>query len=377
MAPSLPLQPDRPGQALVRAAAAQAGGRAKHEGAGCGAGENIPGPIPLLPPPAKQEAGYGEPASSQRSPRSTGGAEWASLRLRQDRLLKAGQKYDIVESAHPLKCAKERGRMPNLATAGELDELRIQLLGTFCVWVGSRAITSEQWRLRKAKGLVKLLALAPAHCLHREQAMDLLWPDSEPDSAANSLHQALHAARRTLDPADANSRRYLSLQNEILCLCPESPLWVDVEAFESAANEARRSRDVAVYRAAVDLYRGDLLPEDRYEEWAVHRRESLRQTYIDLLFELAKLAELHEDHALALGTLEQVLKKDPAHEEAHAGLMRLYALTGRRQQALRQYLALQETLQHELGVEPDPQSLRLYQDILARSEEHTSELQSR
>ena len=51
-------------------------------------------------------------------------------------------------------------------------------------------------------------------------------------------------------------------------LCPEGQLWVDVEAFEEAAETARRSRDPAAYRAAIELYAGELLPEDRYEEWA-------------------------------------------------------------------------------------------------------------
>jgi DNA-binding SARP family transcriptional activator len=54
------------------------------------------------------------------------------------------------------------------------------------------------WRLRKARTLVKLLALAPAHRLHREQLIAALWPDREPEAAANNLHQVLHVARRQL-----------------------------------------------------------------------------------------------------------------------------------------------------------------------------------
>jgi DNA-binding SARP family transcriptional activator len=76
--------------------------------------------------------------------------------------------------------------------------VRVWLLGRFEVSIGSRVIRENEWRLRKAASLVKLLALAPGHRLHRELVMDLLWPDLSPKAAANNLHQALHVARRTL-----------------------------------------------------------------------------------------------------------------------------------------------------------------------------------
>ena|SRR5215207_5937290 len=57
------------------------------------------------------------------------------------------------------------------------EAVRVRLLGGFKVSVGSRSIEGGAWRLRKAASLVKLLALAGGHSLHREQTMDLLWPD--------------------------------------------------------------------------------------------------------------------------------------------------------------------------------------------------------
>jgi len=72
--------------------------------------------------------------------------------------------------------------------------------------------------------------------MHREQAMDLLWPDSGRRAASNSLRKTLHAARRSLDP-DAGLR-YLASEHGSLVLCPRSELWVDVDAFEEAAATA-------------------------------------------------------------------------------------------------------------------------------------------
>jgi predicted ATPase/DNA-binding SARP family transcriptional activator len=243
--------------------------------------------------------------------------------------------------------------------------LRIELLGAFRVRVGDEVMPAEMWRRRKVRSLVKLLALAHGYRLHREQVMELLWPDADPRAALNSLHQILYLARRILEPPSSAPARYLLLQDEIVTLGPPELVWVDVAAFERAAAQARQQQDPAVYRVALDLYAGELLPEDRYEEWASARREALHQEEMALLRDLARLAEARADYALAIDTLHKALAADPADEELHRELMRLYALSGARQQALRQYQTLREALRRELDLEPAPESQRLYEAILA------------
>jgi DNA-binding SARP family transcriptional activator len=135
--------------------------------------------------------------------------------------------------------AEHGRRAPPTAQGGRGPEtLRIWLLGGFKVSVGSRIIGEEEWHLRKSQSLLKVLALSPGHRLHREQAMELLWPNLHKEAALNNLHYALHVARRTLEPAALASSnaasRYLQLRSEQLTLCPDSPLWVDLEAFEEA-----------------------------------------------------------------------------------------------------------------------------------------------
>jgi DNA-binding SARP family transcriptional activator len=212
------------------------------------------------------------------------------------------------------------------------EAVRIWLLGGFGVSIGSIPIEKSAWRLRKAAALVKLLSLAPGHRMHREQVMDLLWPDLGKKAASNNLRQTLHAARGILD--STAGYRYLASEDESLVLCPGDSPWVDIEVFEEAALTARRSRDPAAYRAAIDLYAGDLLPEDRYEEWAEGRREELRQLYLALLIELAGLYEERDEHRLAIEALRKATAREPTFEEAHLGLIRLHARSGRPERAL-------------------------------------------
>ena len=262
-----------------------------------------------------------------------------------------------------------RGASRTLQAKGELvtdyrTGLRVSLLGRFEVAVGSRLIREDGWRLRKAASLVKLLALAPDHSLHKEQVMELLWPNLGARAAANNLHQSLHIARKTLEPG-ATSYAYLSMRGQHLALCPRDSAWVDVKAFEQAAQEAWSSRQPAAHRAAIDLYSGDLLPRDRYEEWAERRREELLGTFLSLLLGMAALLEEREAFDPASAALREVVAREPAHEEAHSSLMRVYARAGQRHRALRQYDHLRDTLSRELGTEPQAQSRHVYEEILA------------
>jgi DNA-binding SARP family transcriptional activator len=131
----------------------------------------------------------------------------------------------------------------------------VWLLGRFRVSVGSGTIQDDAWRRRKAAALIKLLALALDPRLHREQAMETLWPNLGRKAASNNLRQAIHATRNALHPVTGS--RYLESENESHVLCPEDNLWADAAIFEEVAATARRSRNPAAYRVALALYAGD------------------------------------------------------------------------------------------------------------------------
>src|SRR5215217_8425372 len=267
-------------------------------------------------------------------------------------------------AANPQRIAHDKPSPPT-SSGGVSEAVRVRMLGGFSVSVGAKIIEEGEWRLRKAAGLVKLLALEPGHRMHREQLMEVLWPDLDEKAQANNLRYALHHARRTLALASDPDRasRLLALRGELIELGAEGSLAVDVEAFEEAARTARGSRDVGAYRVALALYAGDLLLQDPYEAWAEERREGLRRTRLSLLLELAALYEGRGEYEAAAEALQRALASEQAHEGAHAQLMRVYALSGRRGEALEQYERLREALKREEATEPSSESRRLYEDI--------------
>jgi predicted ATPase/DNA-binding SARP family transcriptional activator len=239
--------------------------------------------------------------------------------------------------------------------------VRIRLLGGFEVTVAGRPVAADAWRLRKAKTLVKLLALAHGHRLHREALMAVLWPDRDGVSAANNLHQALYVARRVLAGA---SSALCCLRDDVVLLSEGVMPWLDTEAFDAACRRARQTRDPQDYRAAAELYRGDLLPEDRFEDWAEGPREALRERHLGLLVEYAEVLSGRGEHAQVVDIVGAVTAADPFHEGAYRTLMRALAASGRRYEALAAFDRLREALAEEYAADPEPATRRLYRELL-------------
>src|SRR5215218_3512151 len=238
-------------------------------------------------------------------------------------------------------------------------QLVVRLLGSFRVAVGDRPLPDSAWRRKRAADIVKLLALEPTHRLHREQIVEALWPDLDPDAAANNLRVALHRARQRLEEAGGPPGAFLSRDGDSLVLASPDAANVDVDAFEQAVAAAWRSTDPAASELAVDLYGGELLPENRYEEWCESRRAALRAAYLTLLARTSQLYEQRGELGRAIATLERATTAEPLAEELHVELVRLLALTGQRRRAMEQVVRLVRALKRELGAEPQPATREL------------------
>jgi predicted ATPase/DNA-binding SARP family transcriptional activator len=254
------------------------------------------------------------------------------------------------------------------AGAGDdgVGRLRVRLLDGFAVAVDGRAIPEAAWPSRKARQLLKLLALAPGHRVHRDQALEALWPDLTAAGATRALYQTLHLLRRALEPGAPRraASRYVRLDRDGVALIAPGGVETDLAAFGRAAADALGTGALADLRAAL-AFGSEVLPDDRYEEWTLGPRRALREQRLALLAALAAAHERAGQAAAAAAALGAVLELEPAHEPAHAGLMRLYAAAGRRDEALRQYARLQRALREELGAAPDAATQRLHAALLA------------
>ncbi len=239
--------------------------------------------------------------------------------------------------ATPFVAAKEAG--------GQM-RVEIQVLGGFSVSVDGIGVPPALWRRDRAAALVKLLAVTPQHRMHREQVIDLFWPDADLDVAGAALRKAVHFARKAL-----GHNELVATSGDSIALAPGADLAIDAEIFEAAALAAIRSSSPEACSAAADLYRGMLLPDDLYVDWLDAPRAAVKQRHLELL----RAGQLWQ----------RLIAADPSDEPAQCALMQAALDAGNRAEAIRLFNQLRQSLHMELGLGPSAEAVALYEQALA------------
>ena len=178
--------------------------------------------------------------------------------------------------------------------------LRIYLLGPFRVEHNGQSIPPQEWARPKDRSLLKLLALERGHLVPQDRLLDLLWPDLTPAAAANNLHVAVSRLRKVLDPllpSTTSTSQVIRREEAGYTLPADTPVWTDLEEFRRRLGQGREWRRrgawapaVSAYRAAEELYRGDLFEEDPYRYNVSALLEHLREPSSLIIESIKKLS---------------------------------------------------------------------------------------
>lgn len=251
--------------------------------------------------------------------------------------------------------------------------LRIHTLGQFQLERQSnqewQTVTDAAWQHQRVRALLACLLSSPGRKLGREQVMDALWPDADIETASSRLDRTVYTLRQLLEPALSRpaSSRLLRMEREGLLLAEQSQIWIDADAFEALLNQAHviedpGGREKLLEEASV-LYSGDFLPEERYADWIIARRESLQRNWMGLLLELADLRIARLALSTAIDPLDRLLATDPANEAAVQRLIISLAQLDRRGEALRAYHRFATVLQRDYNIAPLPETRSLYEAV--------------
>ena len=254
--------------------------------------------------------------------------------------------------------------------------LKVNLLGRFTVWRGSKVLSPKELGRRKCQNLLKLLLTERRRVFTQDQLIEALFPNLDPDKAAKNLRARISELRRLLEPGlkrGSNSQFVLRIGQGGYCFSEAAPCWVDVEAFQEQiekTKEAERTGGwtdaIELCQQAVDLYRDGFLPEDLYEEWTLIPRERLRAAFLDALNHLADCHGRLRQYDRAIDCCQHILAADTCNENAYRKKMLYHYHAGEHGKALQTYGTCAQVLKQHLAVEPMPETRELYEQILSR-----------
>jgi LuxR family maltose regulon positive regulatory protein len=248
--------------------------------------------------------------------------------------------------------------------------LRARFFGHFELLCDGEAVTLG--RNGKALAILKYLLAHRESPVSQDLLMGWLWPESNLKKARWSLNSAIHVLRKRLSrcPSSA-SVKYILLEEGYYRLCPAVQVGTDVDDFDAHYGRGRRLEKAqqmpeaaAEYKKAIELYRGDYLIEDLYEDWTMVERERLANAYVDMLGRLAVHYMESGQPQEAIRACYDLLEKDRCHEDSYRVLMRCYVSLGLRGRALRHYRLCEEILLQEYGTAPSSETQSLYRSLV-------------
>lgn len=228
--------------------------------------------------------------------------------------------------------------------------------------------------LAQPKRIALLLHLAIHGGLHRrDHLLGLFWADSDEARARAALSQALHYLRRSL-----GSGVIVSRGKDEVGVDP-TRLWCDVVDFDQAVE----SGDPEGLRAALRLYRGDLLPgfhlsdAAEFERWLERERQRLRRRAAEAGWSLAGRAASEGRLAEALIDGRQALELSDYSEERLRWMIDLLDRAGDPAAALALYGEVAERLAEEYELEPTARTREMISALRARAASDESQTRDR
>ena len=257
-------------------------------------------------------------------------------------------------------------------------KLEIRLLGPFEVLRDGELVPDDDWGRRKTKTLLKILLTDPGHVFTNDQLIEALFEGRNPEKALTNIHGRVSQLRRALEPElqSGTKSAFVVRREGGYCFALNENTWLDTTAFEALAAAAQRSVEqerwkegVAAFKKAIAIYRGELLEEERYADWVLAAREQYASKHLDCLMQLAECHARLGSYRQAIASCREALRMQPHCEPVYRQAMRYHCLAGEYSQALEIYARCVRVLDEYLGVEPDPQTLELYDRIKNRDPE--------
>jgi DNA-binding SARP family transcriptional activator len=237
-------------------------------------------------------------------------------------------------------------------------ELTIKALGRIRV-DSSEGPLGGTWLQQRPGQILKYLICERDRVVQADEIAEALWPSSG-RQALSSVRHFIHGLRDKLEPARAPrkpSTFVVTVRGGYAI--NRRHVRIDADLFSEAVRDGlaavgRGNPEAAceLLELGMSLYRGDLLEDEPYAEWAMPERDRLRAMATDSLRALTQIALERSDHGTAARHLDRLAEFEPFDSDIHRELLRVLLVAGRRSEALRRYSTFRARLNKEFGASP-------------------------
>jgi LuxR family maltose regulon positive regulatory protein len=255
-------------------------------------------------------------------------------------------------------------------TTSPVVDLTIKTLGHVEIFRDvTKPFAPDAWTTRRARDIFCYIATSKHRRVDKEVLIEAFWGDEDFEAVEKNFHPTISHIRKALNSRQSFKQNFLVFRDGAYQLNPELSYSIDTEEFETAiaeAENAKREKDARAFRTHLEtahaLYRGEFM-SGVYEDWAEERRPYYVEQFSRVLSALAKLSFSEKSWSNALKFANEILHEDPYREDMHRLVMKVFSAQSKPAAVKEQYETLQNLLKKELGVEPAPETKRVFQEL--------------
>jgi DNA-binding SARP family transcriptional activator len=248
--------------------------------------------------------------------------------------------------------------------------VQLRLAGTFAIARGGEPVAGFDLGSRKARTLLKLLAVERARTVPAEQIAAVLWGKAWPARPAENIATFVSRLRRVLGADIIHGGRpgyRLGSPPAVQTDLDDASRWA-AEAERRLAAAEPALAVAAATRARDLLAAGLVLDDEPAAEWAQPARAEHAELTQRARRVLAEAALAAGDPAAAAAAAAAAVADDSYDERARRALMRAHAAGGEPARALASYAELRDLLSEELGADPAAETQQLHLAVLREQE---------
>lgn len=202
---------------------------------------------------------------------------------------------------------------------------------------------------KKSEGLFYYVCINKK--ITREEAINIFWADNDETSARKNLRDAIYKIKKTL-----GDDIFLSTSKSIIEFNNEINMEIDTDNISS-------SNIVNKYKGE---FLGNFLIKNCYdfENWVTEKKEDYKNIYTKSIAKKVNELVNFGDFKSIQKYSKILIESDSYNEKTYRYLMKIYALSGDYNKAIKLYYDLTDLLKRELDIEPEANTKKMFKEIL-------------
>lgn len=249
-----------------------------------------------------------------------------------------------------------------------LPTIYVNMLGGFSIRIEHHQINDQSNHSKKPWILLEYLITFRNREISPNELIELIWSNDKSTNPSGALKTLLFRSRKLLLPLNYPTHELIIQSRGSYAWTKNFKTVVDIDIFESLCDQAFKSKDspkekLDLCLSAIDIYKGDFLPQSEWESWVVPISTYYHSLYQKLVHDTIDLLKETESYQKIIDVCQKATQVEAFDETLHYNLIYSLYKTGNQHGAMEHYNHTVDMFYNEFAITPSDDLKELYKTI--------------